>query len=131
MSVRVRARGRRLEDKLKALATRGADEATRGAAEALLSEVEDGFRTKSDPRGRRWDPRTSGGAHPLLDRTGRLKQSFDVAIRGDYVAVTSSAPYAAPVNARRPIVPQQGLPDDWRDSMDHSVVVALERLGGQ
>lgn len=129
MTVRVRAKGDRLQKKLAALSERGYDSAKEAVADQLDELVDRTFATKRDPSGRQWARRKTGsGSHPLLDKTGTLRRSIDVDVKADSIVVTSDAPYAQAVNAKRALVPKRGLPGKWEDKFDSASVEALEKL---
>jgi len=41
--------------------------------------------------GERWAPRKDSKPHPLLEKTGRMRRSFESDLGPDYVAITNSA----------------------------------------
>jgi phage virion morphogenesis protein len=49
---------------------------------------------KSSPTGGSWPQRTSGGAHPLLEKSGALMRSITSFVRGDQAEIGSPLPYA-------------------------------------
>lgn len=82
-----------LSDFPAALAT-AQQNALKSVGAAIRSFATESFRNASK-RPSPWAPRTSGGKHPLLIRTGNMRQTLAWRVAGlDTVAVGTSTPYA-------------------------------------
>ena len=121
-----------LDDLERALSNPGAilAAASSSLAEECIGLIKDGFRTETDPYGRKWAPKQRpDGRKVLSGKTGRLKGGWKVSKQDQHeVAVTPSVDYAehhqnprrnAQGRLKRPkrmMVPEyeRGLPLRWK-----------------
>lgn len=110
-----------------------------------MNLIQEGFDKRVEPRGRAWEPRRRSYPWPILEKTGRMRESFTVNARGPNISVENDAvgdqgqPYplfhqkgwttAAGTRApARQVMPISSMPAVWKNRLDRVVKLALEAL---
>ena len=140
INIRFKSSGLNLGKKLRALASEGKTIARVALASKVRDLIEEGFIRETDPTGHKWAPRKDALPHPILTKTGAMRRSFQIDLRGALIVTnpTVSAqgrPYplfhqtgTSKMPARR-VLPVRGLPSHWKAEFDRTTRAALERLG--
>ncbi len=123
MQIRIKGSG---GDKLRKLRARLNDARpilrtiSKNLSEETLELVRQGFDKEEDPYGDGWEPLKSREGRILQD-TGRLRNSWHTVTTSDRGFTVGPAVDYAPFHQTgtsrmpaRPMVPDQGLPDDWK-----------------
>jgi phage gpG-like protein len=111
---------------------------TKSVAEELLGLVQDGFRSETDPAGRRWErKKRPDGRQVLVGKTARLRRGWHVEKMGrTSVTIAPAVDYAdfhqqgTKRMVARKMVPEGVLPRAWGDRINESVQEILRQTFG-
>lgn len=89
----------------------------------VARQIDQGFQTKTDPYGSKWQPPKDGG--PTMERTGALRRGFVVRVVSNGVGlsleITNREDYARWLQAGtskmvpRKMVPDRAMPSAWKE----------------
>ena len=108
--------------------------AAKNVAAAVEELIDEGFRQRKDPYGKRWTPPKDGGTP--MERTGRLRSGFRVRVvpggAGFSVEITNKAEYAQWLQRgavgleARMMVPGARMSATWKRRIDDVYAAAIE-----
>jgi len=113
--------------------TLGEDALSR-AAEKIEKDIKSNFSTGADPYGVSWTPRKVEPGHPIMDRSGTLKNSYRFSVKSGTLSVQNTAPYSGfhqngtDYLPQRLVLPKDGvLPESWFRIIIEEIERAFEK----
>lgn len=143
MPVTFKTSGLSLGRKLQKLSTEGRDVARAAIKREVENLIQEGFDARVEPRQRAWEPRKRSYPWPILEKTGKMRESFEVDAQGANIIVKNTAtdrgrPYplfhqkgwmqGGTKQAARQSMPIKSMPSVWRKRLDKVVLLALQAL---